>query len=241
MGANLVLSDATLDLDEQISQHVQCKPLSEKQDIAVSPKAKEILMDESNIQSFSVLGMVRSISLAEMHNGSNTSRTPNKENPTIGSSFAQDRLHPGAAMTTEERAGVTTQKEFVNVKRIIVFSRVSDVSIEPKAVLKLEQRATLPLSMMEIKLLKTQKLPEGKENNSKTIASRSKFGGQVSYGGEHKGGVNCVRMKSVVESENETVTVVNSNDGEDGSFFTFRTVSATCKAHCKACSTDITS
>ncbi|KAL0898325.1 hypothetical protein Bca101_082286 [Brassica carinata] len=234
MGANLVLSDATLDLDEQISQHVQCKPLSEKQveDIAVSPKAKEILMDESNIQSFSVLGMVRSISLAEMHNGSNTSRTPNKENPTIGSSFAQDRLHPGAAMTTEERAGVTTQKEFVNVKRIIVFSR---------AVLKLEQRATLPLSMMEIKLLKTQKLPEGKENNSKTIASRSKFGGQVSYGGEHKGGVNCVRMKSVVESENETVTVVNSNDGEDGSFFTFRTVSATCKAHCKACSTDITS
>ncbi|KAG2307689.1 hypothetical protein Bca52824_027437 [Brassica carinata] len=154
--------------------------------------------------------MVRSISLAEMHNGSNTSRTPNKENPTIGSSFAQDRLHPGAAMTTE-------------------------------AVLKLEQRATLPLSMMEIKLLKTQKLPEGKENNSKTIASRSKFGGQVSYGGEHKGGVNCVRMKSVVESENETVTVVNSNDGEDGSFFTFRTVSATCKAHCKACSTDITS
>ncbi|KAL0715922.1 hypothetical protein Bca4012_065244 [Brassica carinata] len=104
-------------------------------------------------------------------------------------------------MTTEERAGVTTQKEFVNVKRIIVIS---------KAVLKLEQRATLPLSMMEIKLLKTQNLPEGKENNSKTIASGSKLGGQVSYGGEHKGGMNCVRMKSVVESENETVTVVNT-------------------------------
>ncbi|KAG2328944.1 hypothetical protein Bca52824_000124 [Brassica carinata] len=131
----------------------------------------------------------------------NSSRTPNKETPTIGSSFAQDILHPGAAMTTEERAGVTTQKEFVNVKRIIVIS---------KAVLKLEQRATLPLSMMEIKLLKTQKLPEGKDNNSKTIASGSKFGGQVSYGGEHKGGMNCVRMKSVVESENETVTVVNT-------------------------------
>ncbi|KAL0848082.1 hypothetical protein Bca101_021329 [Brassica carinata] len=184
MGANSVLSDATPDLDEQISQHVQCKPLSEKQ-----------------VESFSVLGMVRSISLAEMHNGSNSSRTPNKETPTIGSSFAQDILHPGAAMTTEERAGVTTQKEFVNVKRIIVIS---------KAVLKLEQRATLPLSMMEIKLLKTQKLPEGKDNNSKTIASGSKFGGQVSYGGEHKGGMNCVRMKSVVESENETVTVVNT-------------------------------
>ncbi|KAL0733599.1 hypothetical protein Bca4012_009809 [Brassica carinata] len=182
MDANSVLSDATLDLHEQISQHVQCKPLSEKQDIAVRAlreKAKEILMDESNIKSFSVLGMLRSISLAEMHNGSNTSRTPNKETPTIGSSFAQDRLHPGAAMNTE-------------------------------AVLKLEQRATLPLSMMEIKLLKTQKLPEGKENNSKTIASGSKFGGQVSYGGEHKGGTNCVRMKSVVESENETVTVVNT-------------------------------
>ncbi|CAN6904897.1 unnamed protein product, partial [Brassica oleracea] len=27
--------------------------------------------------------------------------TPNKETPTIGSSFALDKLHPGAAMTTE--------------------------------------------------------------------------------------------------------------------------------------------
>lgn len=35
-------------------------------------------------------------------------------------------------MTTEERAGVTTQKEFVNVKRIIVITKVSDVSMEPK-------------------------------------------------------------------------------------------------------------
>ncbi|XP_022548768.1 paired amphipathic helix protein Sin3-like 5 [Brassica napus] len=40
--------------------------------------------------------------------------TPNKESPTIGSSFVQDKLHPGAAMTTEERAGVTTQKGFAN-------------------------------------------------------------------------------------------------------------------------------
>lgn len=32
----------------------------------------------------------------------------------------------------QERAGVTTQKEFVNVKRIIVISKVSDVSMEPK-------------------------------------------------------------------------------------------------------------
>lgn len=95
--------------------------------------------------------------------------------------------------------------------------------------------------MLEIKLLKTQRLPEGKENDSKTTASRSKFGGQISYGGEHKGGMNCGRMISVVESENKTVRVVNSNEDEDGSFFTFRTLSATCKAHCKACSTDITS
>ncbi|CAN6977525.1 unnamed protein product [Brassica rapa subsp. trilocularis] len=27
--------------------------------------------------------------------------TPNKESPTIGSSFVREKLHPGAAMTTE--------------------------------------------------------------------------------------------------------------------------------------------
>ena len=89
------------------------------------------------------------------------------------------------------------------------------------------------------KTTQNSKLPEGKENYSETIALGSKFGGQVSYGGEHKEGMNCGRMINV--SENKTVRVVNSNEGEDGSFFTFRTVSATCKAHCKACSTDNTS
>ncbi|KAF8114801.1 hypothetical protein N665_0034s0138 [Sinapis alba] len=50
MGANSIPTDATLDLDEQISQLMQCKPLSEQQVRALCEKAKEILMDESNVQ-----------------------------------------------------------------------------------------------------------------------------------------------------------------------------------------------
>ncbi|KAL0714737.1 hypothetical protein Bca4012_021716 [Brassica carinata] len=50
MGANSLPTDATLDLDEQISQLMQCKPLSEQQVRALCEKAKEILMDESNVQ-----------------------------------------------------------------------------------------------------------------------------------------------------------------------------------------------
>ncbi|AEE33637.1 unnamed protein product [Arabidopsis thaliana] len=57
----------------------------------------------------------------------------------------------------------------------------------------------------------TQKLSEGDENASKFIVSASKFGGQVSSDEEHKG----------AESENEAGGMVNSNEGEDGSFFTF--------------------
>ncbi|KAH1067925.1 hypothetical protein J1N35_032912 [Gossypium stocksii] len=37
-------------LDEQISQLMQCKPLSEQEVRALCDKAKEILMDESNVQ-----------------------------------------------------------------------------------------------------------------------------------------------------------------------------------------------
>ncbi|ANM61825.1 protein phosphatase 2A-3 [Arabidopsis thaliana] len=50
MGANSIPTDATIDLDEQISQLMQCKPLSEQQVRALCEKAKEILMDESNVQ-----------------------------------------------------------------------------------------------------------------------------------------------------------------------------------------------
>ncbi|KAH7554241.1 hypothetical protein JRO89_XS12G0141100 [Xanthoceras sorbifolium] len=50
MGANSLSTDSTSDLDEQISQLMQCKPLSEQQVKALCEKAKEILMDESNVQ-----------------------------------------------------------------------------------------------------------------------------------------------------------------------------------------------
>ncbi|KAH1262108.1 Serine/threonine-protein phosphatase PP2A-4 catalytic subunit [Glycine max] len=51
MGANSLSSaESTLDLDEQISQLMQCKPLSEHQVRVLCEKAKEILMDESNVQ-----------------------------------------------------------------------------------------------------------------------------------------------------------------------------------------------
>ncbi|KAG8504009.1 hypothetical protein CXB51_002305 [Gossypium anomalum] len=43
-------TDSALDLDEQISQLMQCKPLSEQQVRALCDKAKEILMEESNVQ-----------------------------------------------------------------------------------------------------------------------------------------------------------------------------------------------
>ncbi|XP_024037658.1 serine/threonine-protein phosphatase PP2A-4 catalytic subunit isoform X2 [Citrus clementina] len=50
MGANSLSTDTTTDLDEQISQLMQCKPLSEPQVKALCEKAKEILMEESNVQ-----------------------------------------------------------------------------------------------------------------------------------------------------------------------------------------------
>ncbi|PNY03942.1 serine/threonine protein phosphatase PP2A catalytic subunit-like protein [Trifolium pratense] len=50
MGANSMLADPTHDLNEQISQLMQCKPLSEQQVKELCEKAKEILMHESNVQ-----------------------------------------------------------------------------------------------------------------------------------------------------------------------------------------------
>ncbi|KAK4749896.1 hypothetical protein SAY87_027345 [Trapa incisa] len=50
MGANSISQEASTDLDEQISQLMQCKPLSEPQVRALCEKAKEILMEESNVQ-----------------------------------------------------------------------------------------------------------------------------------------------------------------------------------------------
>lgn len=69
----------------------------------------------------------------------------------------------------------------------------------------------------------TQKLQEANENSSRIVIApgSSKFGGQVSSDEEHKGAMNCDRRDSVAESENEAVGNGNSNEGEDGSFFTF--------------------
>ncbi|KAE8726621.1 Serine/threonine-protein phosphatase PP2A catalytic subunit [Hibiscus syriacus] len=50
MGANPSPTGSAVDLDEQISQLMQCKPLSEQQVRALCDKAKEILMGESNVQ-----------------------------------------------------------------------------------------------------------------------------------------------------------------------------------------------
>ncbi|KAJ1423305.1 Serine/threonine-specific protein phosphatase/bi [Sesbania bispinosa] len=51
MGVNSLPSEqSTFDLDEQISQLVQCKPLSEQQVRVLCEKAKEIFMSESNVQ-----------------------------------------------------------------------------------------------------------------------------------------------------------------------------------------------
>ncbi|EXB86901.1 Serine/threonine-protein phosphatase PP2A-3 catalytic subunit [Morus notabilis] len=50
MGMNSITSESNNDLDEQISQLMQCKPLSEQQVRTLCEKAKEILMEESNVQ-----------------------------------------------------------------------------------------------------------------------------------------------------------------------------------------------
>ncbi|KAJ6330638.1 hypothetical protein OIU76_009269 [Salix suchowensis] len=50
MGTNSSSSESITDLDQQIEQLMQCKPLSEPQVKTLCDKAKEILMQESNVQ-----------------------------------------------------------------------------------------------------------------------------------------------------------------------------------------------
>ncbi|KAJ6870671.1 LOW QUALITY PROTEIN: hypothetical protein NC652_036354 [Populus alba x Populus x berolinensis] len=50
MGTNSLSFESITDLDQQIEQLMQCKPLSEPQVRALCEKAKEILMQESNVQ-----------------------------------------------------------------------------------------------------------------------------------------------------------------------------------------------
>ncbi|KAL0689904.1 hypothetical protein Bca4012_089582 [Brassica carinata] len=63
---------------------------------------------------------------------------------------------------------------------------------------------------------KSNTLPKDDENKI-THASGSKCGGQVSSDEEHKGAMNCDRLCSVIESENEAVGMINANESEDGS------------------------
>ncbi|KAK8317683.1 hypothetical protein V6Z12_A13G125500 [Gossypium hirsutum] len=62
MGAS---TDSALDLDEQISQLMQCKPLSKQQVRALCDKAKEILMEESNVQDWTGLNFQEVMDEAE--------------------------------------------------------------------------------------------------------------------------------------------------------------------------------
>ncbi|KAE9585315.1 putative protein-serine/threonine phosphatase [Lupinus albus] len=62
MGTNSLPSKSSHDLDEQISQLMQCKPLSEQQVKVLCEKAKEILTGESNVQENGEwIGMVRAL------------------------------------------------------------------------------------------------------------------------------------------------------------------------------------
>ncbi|KAG1347580.1 Serine/threonine-protein phosphatase [Cocos nucifera] len=56
MSANLAPASSHGNLDEQIAQLMQCKPLSEQEVRVLCEKAKEILMEESNVQITQVYG-----------------------------------------------------------------------------------------------------------------------------------------------------------------------------------------
>ncbi|CDY45153.1 BnaA09g14390D [Brassica napus] len=145
-------------------------------------------------------------------------KTPNKENPTIGSSFA------GAAMNTED-----SQPKLVSPKDLVIEdlenrSKVSVVSMgEPhkvereegelsptesfehdnsevcrdngvESVQKLPDNVRSNTSPEDDGSKPTQKLLEANENASKVPASGSKFGGQVSLDEEHKRAMNCDQL-----------------------------------------------
>ncbi|KAF3792712.1 Serine/threonine-protein phosphatase PP2A-5 catalytic subunit [Nymphaea thermarum] len=50
MSVDLAFSDPKGNIDSQISQLMQCKPLSEPEIRTLCGKAKEILMEENNVQ-----------------------------------------------------------------------------------------------------------------------------------------------------------------------------------------------
>ncbi|KAH0899685.1 LOW QUALITY PROTEIN: hypothetical protein HID58_049253 [Brassica napus] len=77
--------------------------------------------------------------------------TPNKETPTIGSSFVQEKLHPGAAMTTELVSPL---------RKDLLTERCTEAGAKSNTPPEDDGNKT------------THKLPEGKENASKIISSR---------------------------------------------------------------------
>ncbi|CAN7091052.1 unnamed protein product [Brassica rapa subsp. narinosa] len=115
-------------------------------------------------------------------------KTPNKENPTIGSSFA------GAAMNTEphkverEEGELSPTESFEHDNSEVC----RDNGVE--SVQKLPDNVRSNTSPEDDGSKTTQKLLEANENASKVIASGSKFGGQVSLDEEHKGAINCDQL-----------------------------------------------
>ncbi|CAF1725419.1 unnamed protein product [Brassica napus] len=120
-------------------------------------------------------------------------KTPNKESPTIGSSFAQDKLHAGAAMNTEHKVereeGELSPTESFEHDNSEVYR---DNGVE--SVQKLPDNVRSNTSPEDDGSKTTLKLIEANENASKDIASGSKFGGQVSLDEEHKRPMNCDQL-----------------------------------------------
>ncbi|CAN6865749.1 unnamed protein product, partial [Brassica oleracea] len=120
-------------------------------------------------------------------------KTPNKESPTIGSSFAQDKLHAGAAMNTEHKVereeGELSPTESFEHDNSEVYR---DNGVE--SVQKLPDNVRSNTSPEDDGSKTTLKLIEANENASKDIASGSKFGGQVSLDEEHKRAMNCDQL-----------------------------------------------
>ncbi|CAF2040613.1 unnamed protein product [Brassica napus] len=115
-------------------------------------------------------------------------KTPNKENPTIGSSFA------GAAMNTEphkverEEGELSPTESFEHDNSEVC----RDNGVE--SVQKLPDNVRSNTSPEDDGSKPTQKLLEANENASKVPASGSKFGGQVSLDEEHKRAMNCDQL-----------------------------------------------
>ncbi|KAF3566921.1 hypothetical protein DY000_02012915 [Brassica cretica] len=127
-------------------------------------------------------------------------KTPNKESPTIGSSFAQDKLHAGAAMNTEHKVereeGELSPTESFEHDNSEVYR---DNGVE--SVQKLPDNVRSNTSPEDDGSKTTLELIEANENASKDIASGSKFCGQVSLDEEHKRAMKCDQLVAADETD----------------------------------------